>query len=471
MEEVIQSVGIDIGTTTTQLIISEITLKDVAGFGRIPETKIVDKKILYRSQIYFTPLLDVDDIDGGKVQDIIKTEYVKAGISPKELDTGAIIITGESMRKRNAKSTVEALSQIAGDFVVATAGPDLESVLAGRGSGAAELSRQTGKLVANLDIGGGTTNIACFKDGEVYDTACLDVGARLIKTENGRYTYVSKTVSSQWNIHPGETADIEKLQEIVKVFADLLAQAVGLCPETELLDHYKTNHLITVEEVPELIVFSGGVAACMEQHYDTFAFGDLGVMLAEAIRNNLYFQKADIVKATETMRATVIGAGNFTMDISGSTIEYTETDFPLKSIPIGKIRCSSHADIDNIENEILRIKRYFDGRDDMQIAIAMDGLACPAFAEIQDMAKKLVESFEHHFAPEQKMILIIKEDIGKALGQAILRFDRCGRTLICMDSIRCTNGDYIDIGKPVSGGTVIPVVIKTLIFQQDSDRR
>ena len=131
MEEVIKSVGIDIGTTTTQLIISEITLKDVAGFGRIPETKIVDKKILYRSEIYFTPLLDVDDIDGGKVQNIIKTEYEKAGISPKALDSGAIIITGESMRKRNARSTVESLSQIAGDFVVATAGPDLESVLAG----------------------------------------------------------------------------------------------------------------------------------------------------------------------------------------------------------------------------------------------------------------------------------------------------------------------------------------------------
>ena len=397
MEEVIKSVGIDIGTTTTQLIISEITLKDVAGFGRIPETKIVDKKILYRSEIYFTPLLDVDDIDGEKVQNIIKTEYEKAGISPKALDSGAIIITGESMRKRNARSTVESLSQIAGDFVVATAGPDLESVLAGRGSGAAELSRQTGKLVANLDIGGGTTNIAYFKDGEVYDTACLDVGGRLIKIENGRYTYVSKTVASQWGICPGETADTEKLQEIAGIFANLLAQAVGFFHKTPLLDDYKTNHLITVDEVPEIIVFSGGVAACMEQNYDTFAFGDIGVMLAEAIRNNLYFQKADIVKATETMRATVIGAGNFTMDISGSTIEYTETDFPLKSIPIGKIRCSSHADIDNIESEIQRIKSYFDGRDDMQIAIAMDGLACPAFAEIQNMAKKFVESFEHHF--------------------------------------------------------------------------
>lgn len=471
MEEVIKSVGIDIGTTTTQLIISEITLKDVAGFGRMPETKIIDKKILYRSKIYFTPLLNECDIDSAKIQSIIKREYDRAGFFPEELDTGAIIITGESMLKRNARSTVESLSSLAGDFVVATAGTDLESILAGRGSGAAELSEKTGKLVANLDIGGGTTNIVYFKDGEVYDTACLDIGGRLIKVEDGKYTYVSEKVLMHSGIHPGENVDMRKLQNVAKLFADLLVQAIGLERQTKLLDYYKTNHLISVNEVPEIIIFSGGVAACMEQKYDTFAFGDIGVMLAEAIIHNLNFKKAEIVKAAETMRATVIGAGNFTMDISGSTIEYTETEFPLKSIPIGKIRCRSHEDISEIENEIQRVKNYFDGENDVQIAIALDGPACPTFSEIQDMAMNFVESFQKHFGMERKMILIIKSDIGKALGQAIRRFDRSGRKFICIDSICCTNGDYIDIGKPVAGGNVIPVVIKTLIFQKDADKR
>ena len=289
MEEVIKSVGIDIGTTTTQLIISEITLKDVAGFGRMPETKIIDKKILYRSKIYFTPLLNECDIDSAKIQSIIKREYDRAGFFPEELDTGAIIITGESMLKRNARSTVESLSSLAGDFVVATAGPDLESILAGRGSGAAELSEKTGKLVANLDIGGGTTNIVYFKDGEVYDTACLDIGGRLIKVEDGKYTYVSEKVLMHSGIHPGENVDMRKLQNVAKLFADLLVQAIGLERQTKLLDYYKTNHLISVNEVPEIIIFSGGVAACMEQKYDTFAFGDIGVMLAEAIIHNSNF--------------------------------------------------------------------------------------------------------------------------------------------------------------------------------------
>ena len=465
MEEVMKSVGIDIGTSTTQMIISEITLKDIAGFGRVPETKIVGKRILYRGQIHFTPLLDVDHIDAKRVWEIVEGEYRKSGISPETLDTGAIIITGETMRKQNARDTLELISQKAGNFVVATAGPDLESVLAGRGSGAAALSEKTGKLVANLDIGGGTTNIAYFRDGDVYDTACLDIGGRLVKIREGRYTYISEKVQEVTDLREGQAVDEEKLRKLAEDFAELLAQAVGLTPATKLLEHYQTNHLITVPEVPDIFVFSGGVAACMEERQEPFAFGDLGVILAEEIVKNPHFQRAKQEKAAETMRATVIGAGNETMDISGSTISYTETDFPQKSIPIGKIRCSHGEDLPHIEEEIRRVKRYFAHRGNIQLAIAFDGLAYPTFSQVQEMAEALVKSYDELFDENQKMILILKEDMAKALGQAIQRLDASKRTLICMDGIRCTNGDYIDIGKPVAGGSAIPVVIKTLIFQ------
>lgn len=464
-----KSVGIDIGTSTTQLIISEILLKDVAGFGRVPETKIVEKKILYRGEIHFTPLMDVDHIDAKKVWDIIEGEYRKSGISPAALDTGAIIITGESMRKQNAKDTLELISRKAGDFVVATAGPDLESVLAGRGSGAAKLSKETGKLVANLDIGGGTTNIAYFKDGEVYDTACLDIGGRLVKIQDGHYTYVSEKVQEVTELRTGAPVDKERLQKLAAKFAELLAEAVGLSPATELLEHFKTNHLIHVTEVPDVFVFSGGVAACMEKKQERYAFGDLGVILAEEIGKNSHFQKARREKAAETMRATVIGAGNETLAISGSTISYTETDFPLKSIPIGKIRCSRPSDIEGIEEELSRVRQYFDHRGNIQLAIAFDGLSCPGFLDVQRLAEALVKGYDRIFDREQKMILILKEDMAKALGQAIRRVDTRKRVLICMDGIRCTNGDYIDIGRPVAGGSAIPVVIKTLIFQNQTE--
>lgn len=469
MEEVMKSVGIDIGTSTTQMMISEITLKDVAGFGRVPETKIVGKRILYRGGIHFTPLLDVDHIDAKKVWNMIEGEFQKSGISPEKLDTGAIIITGETMRKKNARDTLEFISQKAGNFVVATAGPDLESVLAGRGSGAAALSEKTGKLVANLDIGGGTTNIVYFRDGEVCDTACLDIGGRLVKVREGRYSYISEKVQQVTDLREGQAVDEEKLRRLAEDFAELLAQAVGLAPATKLLEHYQTNHLISVPEIPDIFVFSGGVAACMEQRQERFAFGDLGVILAEEIVKNPHFQRAKRERAAETMRATVIGAGNETMDISGSTISYTETDFPQKSIPIGKIRCSRGEDLEHIEEEIRRVKQYFDHRGNIQLAIAFDGLAYPTFSQVQELAGGLVKSYDKAFDPDQKMILILKEDMAKALGQAIQRLDMSNRTLICMDGIRCTNGDYIDIGKPVAGGSAIPVVIKTLIFQNQEE--
>ena len=178
--EEILSAGIDIGTSTTQLVFSRMILQNTGGFGRIPQIKVVSKEVIYESEIYFTPLSSREEIDGERVHEIIKKEYEKAGVCPADLATGAVIITGETSRKRNAESVVRAIADVAGEFVVATAGADLESVLAGKGAGAADLSQKTGKRVVNLDIGGGTTNICVFENGNMVDTACLDIGGRQI---------------------------------------------------------------------------------------------------------------------------------------------------------------------------------------------------------------------------------------------------------------------------------------------------
>ena len=179
--EEILSAGIDIGTSTTQLVFSRMILQNTGGFGRIPQIKVVSKEVIYESEIYFTPLSSREEIDGERVHEIIKKEYEKAGVCPADLATGAVIITGETSRKRNAESVVRAIADVAGEFVVATAGADLESVLAGKGAGAADLSQKTGKRVVNLDIGGGTTNICVFEDGNMVDTACLDIGGLILR--------------------------------------------------------------------------------------------------------------------------------------------------------------------------------------------------------------------------------------------------------------------------------------------------
>lgn len=158
--EQLLSVGIDIGTSTTQLVISRLTLENRAGPFSVPRIAIGEKEVLYRSAIHFTPLLSETEIDAEGVRAIVAEEYRRSGFRQTDISTGAVIITGETARKENARQVLAALSDFAGDFVVATAGPDLESILAARGAGIDEYSKEHHKRILHFDIGGGTSNLA-----------------------------------------------------------------------------------------------------------------------------------------------------------------------------------------------------------------------------------------------------------------------------------------------------------------------
>ena len=475
MNEFIISVGIDIGTSTTQLVFCQLQIQNVSGFGDIPRIEIVNKKIIYRSQIHFTPLL-LEEIDSNAVKEIILEEYRKAGMKPEQVMSGAVIITGETSRKRNAKAVLHALSDIAGDFVVAVAGPNQESVLAGKGSGACELSEKTGKLVVNLDIGGGTTNICYFQDGKVVDTACLDIGGRLIKIADGRITYLStkiKQLLERLNIslQLGDIIEatnkegMDKLKTLAEYMVLILEQSISPHSTLEELELMKTNQLITSERVPELIVLSGGVADCVRNRIeDKFIYGDIGVILGDALRASKLFQEKVYVSSHETMNATVIGTGNYSLEVSGSTIEYANCSLPMKNIPV--IYFDMEEDrLSLLHKEImLAVNMHRDEDDVVQLALASKGLKCPTFAQIEQIAKEIVIALEPELKRNHILLLILEADIGKALGQAIKRILPRGTPFLCIDRISCHYGDYIDIGIPVASGKVIPVVVKTLIF-------
>lgn len=477
-EETIISAGIDIGTSTTQLIFSRLTIQNTAGFGKVPQTEITSKEIFYQSRIYFTPLLNRELMDGAKIKEILKIEYEKASLTPNDIQTGAIIITGESSRKKNAEQILHALSEYAGRFVVATAGPDLESILAGKGSGAANLSKETGEIVINLDIGGGTTNLCAFRDGEVLDTGCLDIGGRLIQfapsatDEKRTIAYIAPKLKRlcemlKLNLFEGCTFEESDLKILLRTLADCLAQSAGLKPAGELLDFLKTNKRIDKEIKPGIITFSGGVATCMQNHCPDYAYDDIGVLLAREITEQSDFKKAHVMPATETMRATVIGAGNYSMDISGSTIEYTKTDFPIRNLPIARIRLTNEKDILSLDESLHKALSIFveDNEITEEFAIAFTGIKCPSYENIQAMAEAISLFYQENIPKENKCILIMEADTGKALGQALKRVNPDKRTIICIDNIKCNTGDYIDLGEPVAGNSAIPVVVKTLVFK------
>lgn len=197
MAENVLSVGIDIGTSTTQLVFSHLKIENTASAFNVPRIVIVDKKVVYKSDIIDTPLLEGKRIDQSRIEQFVASEYQKAGIAKESIQTGAVIITGETARKENAEEVLQGLSGYAGDFVVATAGPDLESVIAAKGAGLHRYSKEhAGKLV-NLDVGGGTSNMAVMQRGEIVETGCLDIGGRLVKVnkETKKIEYISEKKS------------------------------------------------------------------------------------------------------------------------------------------------------------------------------------------------------------------------------------------------------------------------------------
>ena len=474
MREQILSAGIDIGTSTTQLVFSNITIENTASSFTVPRILIVDKEIVYRSEINFTPLKNLTTIDSQKVREIIENEYKKAGVSPKDVKTGAVIITGETARKENASEVLNTLSGLAGDFVVATAGPDLESIIAGKGAGADRISKEKMCTVVNIDIGGGTSNLVVFRHGDTVDTGCLDIGGRLIKIdkEAKKILYVAPKIkklasSIGINITEGEIADIDKIRPIVKEMVKIMAESVDLLPKTDMYEMIITNKGIKNYNI-DYITFSGGVADYIygNDHSDYFKYGDIGVLLGEEIKNSILTTELNLEAAVETIRATVVGAGSHTTDISGSTITYTEDIFPIKNLPILKLSKDDEAKGFNGIREAIKEKlKWFSLENEVQqVAIALNGLKSPSFVEIQELSKAIIGGMQELLCKNFPIFIIVENDIAKVLGQTIHRQLNFKNQVVCIDSIKVENGDYIDLGKPLANGQVLPVVIKTLVF-------
>lgn len=451
------SVGIDIGTTTTQLVFSRLTLRNEGAAFSVPHFAIAEKEVLYRSAIHFTPLLSDTRIDAIGVRDIVAREYAASGFAKSDVQTGAVIITGETARKENAREVLDALAGFAGDFVVATAGPALESVLAGKGSGAQAYSEEHRCAVLNLDIGGGTTNLALFENGTLQDTGCLNVGGRLMKFDpDGTLTYLSPVLRPHCGFSVGQKLTEADLQGVLRLLVDVLCRAVS---GQGGIDDFITDKAVTVTGEP-LLSFSGGVADLIDdQPREVFAYGDLGVLLGRAIFHSPLCQ-GRFLRAKETIRATVIGAGSHTTELSGSTIFYDRVRFPLKNLPVAALTQQEEVLEPPALAERIRAKTaLFSGG--TPAVLALHGLKNPRFSELCKLADGVALGLRERAESGEPLVIAVRADMGKALGQAVGML-LPEAPLVCLDSVALDEGSYLDIGAPVAGGQVLPVVVKTL---------
>ena len=471
-KETLLTVGIDLGTSTTQLVLSELTVENFASAFTVPRISISDKKVIYRSDIIFTPLLNQSEIDAEPIKAFVAEQYRQAGIHKQDIQMGAVIITGETARKSNANNVLRALSGYAGDFVVATAGPDLESIIAGKGAGAQTYSETKRKPVVNLDIGGGTTNLAVFKDGEVIDTACFDIGGRLIKLDQQqKITYIAPKIQEIINkkgltLHLGDQATEQNLLPIISELVAVLENSIGLGTQSPFYQLLVTNHPLRKGEELPIVTFSGGVADCLNTtSTNLFKYGDIGLLLGKHLRKSLIFSEKEVLESAETIRATVVGAGSHTAEISGSTISYREQILPVKNIPILKLAQEDETlTVTELGQRIQEKLNWHRIEETPQIALAIRGMSNPTFADIQRYGQGIVEGLASLVAEQIPIIVMVNEDMAKALGHALSAHLPKDYPFICLDSVKVENGDYVDIGLPVAEGAVLPVIVKTLVF-------
>jgi ethanolamine utilization protein EutA len=466
----ILSVGVDVGSSTSHLVFSNLVLKRDQG-SVTRRFNIQERNIIYEGRIIHTPLLDDNTIDIVRLTDFFKDEYRRAGIDPADIQTGAVIVTGESARKQNARQIAEALSNDAGKFVAATAGPNFESLIAAMGSGAAARSKDDNKTILSCDIGGGTSNLAISQNGETLSTSCVSVGGRLLGVDSKRKIWridgpaarVMEDLGLSYQI--GDLIPEDDIEKIAKKFAEILYEVLS-GPATSSLARQlmQTADLNFPNRIDEYS-FSGGVAELMYgglNHFD-----DIGHILADKIKLLTPGLSAPVIELPNKIRATVIGAGAYSLSISGcSGFRDDRVSFPIRNVPVLRVDVDqSKLSPEHVISQINTAFRRFDLEEGEDIiALYFRDPVRVSYPQLELFAKSIEAALANTIKNKLPVILIFETDIACSVGNVIRRETQVKTNLLSLDELKLKEGDWVDIGEPLVDGQVFPVTVKSLVF-------
>jgi len=466
----ILSVGVDVGSSTSHLAFSRLVLRrDPRSATR--RFNIRQRDVVYEGRIIHTPLLDDKTIDTAALTDFFRDEYKRAGIDPADIQTGAVIVTGESARKKNARRIAEALSGDAGKFVAATAGPNFESLLAAMGSGAASRSGDGHKTILSCDVGGGTSNIAVSRNGQVVSTSCIAVGGRSLGIDSGSRIWridepaamVMEDLGMTYRI--GDSISRADTGRIAAKLAEILFEVLTGPAASPLARRLMLTADLDFPGRIDEYAFSGGVAELMYGGLNSF--DDIGHILAAEIKRKTSELAAPVMEVPNKIRATVIGAGAYSLSISGCSGFSDETiSFPIRNVPV------IHVDVDrgrlNPQYVISRIRaafRRFDIAEGQEVvALYFKDPVRVFYPELELFARSIEQALANTAANKLPVILVFGTDIACSVGNVIRRETRLKTNLLAIDELKLREGDWIDIGEPLVAGQVYPVTVKSLVF-------
>ena len=479
----LKSVGITIGSSTSHLMFSQLIAR--RRDSRVSRFEVVEREVTHRSPIVFTPYVAGVRVDTEKLQNFITQTYRDSGVTPDAVDTGAVIITGYAAKKENAEAIVNLFSKWAGKFVCATAGPKLEGMMAAHGSGAVSRSKETGKIVMNIDIGGGTSKVVIVKGGTVVDTSSIFVGSRVIAVDHsGQVIRIEESGSLAArelgiDLKLGALLSVSEQKAIVDILTNSLFELLerkGLSPFTQSL--METSPLQYRDPI-DIVMFSGGVAEYIYGH-EKSDFGDLGTHLGEKIKQRIFDSAFSLMlqEPAERIRATVMGAAQYSLQVSGNTIFLSSpTILPKRNLQVIKVFIERERPTAEWVEGLVReaLSRYdtdiFQPNHPIALTINFPTETTPNPALLRSLSQGILSVLEGTFTRAHSIVLIFDIDIANLIGNILAEKLGFSKDIICLDGIDVGDLDYVDIGAEIESSRTVPVVVKNLVFLKGAAQR